>query len=260
MVLRYDKRTLVYGAELVKKVPLFTVLDETIDDARTAADLLIHTPEVNPRQVFLLGHSLGGMLAPRIAVTDPEIAGIIIFAGPSRSIEQSLIEQIEYLARLSGTSSAATEQQVESVQQTVRQIESPNLKAESIIDFMGRLIPGSYWLDLRNYHPTECAAKLSIPILVLQGGRDYQVSAADFEGWKTALAGHANVSFKLYPDLNHLFVPGSSESEPAEYDQIGHVAQDVIGDISEWIITKPTTGLRWRQVDVAQLASLIAGN
>lgn len=260
VVLRYSKRTLVYGAALASKVPLFTVSDETMEDAYAAVDLLAHRPEVDFRRVYLLGHSLGGMLAPRIAATDPGIVGIIIFAGPSRPIEQFLIEQIEYLAKVSGTSEEVAGQQIKSAQQIVRQIEDPNLKPESVIDFAGTRIPGSYWLDLRNYHPRECAAKLSIPILVLQGGRDYQVREADLEGWKMALAGHANVSFKLYPNLNHLFISGSNESGPSEYDKVGHVAEEVVEDISAWITTGPTTNFPGRRMSAARLVSLTAEN
>jgi fermentation-respiration switch protein FrsA (DUF1100 family) len=75
---------------------------------------------------------------------------------------------------------------------------------------------------------------LNIPILILQGGRDYQVVAADLEGWKMALSGHANASFKSYANLNHLFMEGTSPSTPVEYDQPGHVAPQVIDDIASW--------------------------
>lgn len=235
VVLRYKKRTLVHGAELKKKIPLFTIRDETMDDAQAAVNLLLRTPAVDPKRVYVIGHSLGGMLAPRIAATNAEISGIVILAGPSRPIEQCLVDQTKYLVKLSGMNSEEAERQVENVQKIANQIEDPNLKPESIVDLMGTHIPGSYWLDLRNYNAVESAARLSTPILVLQGGRDYEVSEANFEGWKTALDGHANISFKLYPNLNHLFIAGSGVSTPAEYNQPGHVTQEVIDDISEWI-------------------------
>jgi len=70
----------------------------------------------------------------------------------------------------------------------------------------------------------------------LQGGRDYQVSPTlDFESLKTALAGKANATFKLYPELNHLFIAGEGPSTPDEYSISGHVSPQVITDIVAWI-------------------------
>jgi fermentation-respiration switch protein FrsA (DUF1100 family) len=96
--------------------------------------------------------------------------------------------------------------------------------------------PAAYWLDLQGYDPAAVAAKLPQPLLILQGGRDYQVSPQDdFQGWKTGLAQKSNVAFKLYDDLNHLFMTGQGKSTPAEYETPGHVDGAVISDIAAWI-------------------------
>ncbi len=72
-------------------------------------------------------------------------------------------------------------------------------------------------------------------MLVLQGGRDYQVTTANFERWQTALADRTDVETKLYPSLNHLFMEGSGKSTPEEYQRPGHVANQVIEDIARWL-------------------------
>ena len=72
----------------------------------------------------------------------------------------------------------------------------------------------------------------------LQGERDYQVTQVDFELWKKALAGRPTVMLKLYPTLNHLFMPGTGPSRPDEYMHAGHVDEQVIVDVSTWIQTK----------------------
>ncbi|HJX28046.1 MAG TPA: hypothetical protein VJ885_09045, partial [Thermoanaerobaculia bacterium] len=72
-------------------------------------------------------------------------------------------------------------------------------------------------------------------LLILQGERDYQVTMADFEAWKRALAGRKDVTFKSYPVLNHLFMEGEGKSAPLEYQKAGHVAQAVIEDVAGWI-------------------------
>jgi hypothetical protein len=144
---------------------------------------------------------------------------------------------MKYLANLMPDSKEA-QQEVKNAEEIARQINDPKLKSGSIMDVMGAQVPGSYWIDLRNYDAVEYATRLSIPILVLQGGRDYEVNETNFQIWKTALVGHANASFRLYPNLNHLFIAGSSVSTPAEYDQLGHVAPEVAADITGWILKK----------------------
>src|SRR4051812_37376787 len=82
-VLRYEKRTRQYAAKMVGNGNL-TVREETIDDALLAAALLRRYERINPKRVFVLGHSLGGTLAPRIAAEDRSLAGLIIMAGATR--------------------------------------------------------------------------------------------------------------------------------------------------------------------------------
>ena len=65
----------------------FTVKEETIDDALAAVSLLRNTAKVAPRKIFLLGHSMGGTLAPRIGTLDTKIAGFIVLAGSTRPLE-----------------------------------------------------------------------------------------------------------------------------------------------------------------------------
>jgi fermentation-respiration switch protein FrsA (DUF1100 family) len=99
--------------------------------------------------------------------------------------------------------------------------------------------PVAYWLDLRGYQPAELAKELPQPLLILQGARDYQVTLADFEVWQQAVGGRANVTLKLYPSLNHLFMAGEGKSTPSEYDAPGHVAEEVIVDIAAWVQRMP---------------------
>ena len=105
------------------------------------------------------------------------------------------------------------------------------------MDFFGAPIPGSYFLDLRSYDPAKVAAGLKVPILVLQGGRDYQVTNADYEIWQKALAGDPRATFKVYPNYTHLFMPGAGAgpASPDDYAVAGNVSEDVITDITKWI-------------------------
>ena len=96
-------------------------------------------------------------------------------------------------------------------------------------------VPASYWVWMREYDVAATAGKLSRPVLVLQGERDYQVTMADLAGWKKALAGHKDAKFVAYPRLNHLFADGKGKAKPEEYMKAGHVAREVVDEIGAWV-------------------------
>ena len=96
--------------------------------------------------------------------------------------------------------------------------------------------PAAYFLDFRQENAPARAAKLGIPTLVLQGGRDYQVTNKDFSLWQKALTGKPNATFKTYQSLNHLFMPGEGPSTPKEYETPNHIPKYVINDIAGWIL------------------------
>jgi len=241
-VVRYNKRTLQHGKEMMASGAGLTVNEETVDDARSAVALLAKQPEIDPRRIFVLGHSLGGMLAPRIAQGDAQVAGLVILAGTTRPFEQVAVEQIKYIAGLNGKITPQAQKQIDAVEQSAKEIESPALAADAKVNFLGTTIPGSYFLDLRGYHPAEVAAQLQIPMLIVRGERDYQVTSEDFDGWKHALAGKPGVTMKVYPGLFHLFMPSSSPGTglgtPADYQKPGHVVEPVIADIASWIASQ----------------------
>jgi dienelactone hydrolase len=241
-VLRYVKRTRQYGADSKSDAP-FTVKEEVIDDAVAAVALLAKMPEINRKQIYVLGHSLGGMLAPRIAAADSLVAGIIIMAGTARPVEKVVIDQIRYIASLTSAQTPENQKQIEKGEAIVAQVESPSLKPDATVDFFGSPIPGSYFLDLRNYDPAKVAAGLKIPVLVLQGGRDYQVTSADFDIWKREMANDPRATFKFYPLYTHLFNAGAGAGPPSpqDYATPGNVAGDVISDISHWIKASTAT-------------------
>jgi uncharacterized protein len=234
-VLRYEKRTKVYAVKFSgTNLANLTAREEAIDDALAAAAQLRATRGVDPKRVFVLGHSLGGTLAPRIGQADPKLAGLVLLAGASRPLEDLVVEQTRYLLSLSGGVSAADQQKLDTLQadaDKVKRLSATDANPPALI--LGA--PPKYWLDLRQNDPLAAARALQQPLLILQGGRDYQATKADFDGWRAALRSRPNVTFKLYPQLNHLFSPGEGKSTPAEYERPAHVAEIVITDIAAWI-------------------------
>ena len=229
-VLRYEKSTRQHGARL-GAIPNFTVRQETVDDAVAAAALLRGTEGIDPGRVYVLGHSLGAMLVPRIGEKDPKIAGFIVMAGAARPLEDIILEQVTYVAGLDGTVTGEETKQIEELRQEIAKVKALQPGATGSV----LSAPASYWLDLKGYNPPEAAKALSRPLLVLQGERDYQVTLDNFEAWKKALGDRKDVTFKSYPRLNHLFIEGEGQSGPAEYQKPGHVAEAVVADIAGWI-------------------------
>ena len=184
----------------------------------------------------MLGHSLGGTLIPRIALkTRNVIAGYIILAGAARPMEDLIMEQSEYLLKQNKTLTMKDKQAqqdiVKGIVNSIKNVKPEDLKSTTKIFHA----PASYWLDLQGYRPAETAKKITKPILILQGGRDYQVTQKDFAIWKKELSGNTNVEFKLYPDLNHLFMQGKGECTPEEYFIKKQVFIEVIDDIANFI-------------------------
>jgi dienelactone hydrolase len=233
-VLRYEKRTKVYG-EKMAALSTLTVKEETIDDAVAAVDLLRHTNSIDPIRIFVLGHSLGGYLIPRIGqATGSNIAGLIILAGPTRHLEDLMLEQTQYILSLDGSISPDDQQRLDQLTHLVKAVK--DLKSGDPSPQGGLLgAPAAYWLDLQHYQPAQLASSLTVPLFILQGERDYQVTLQDFQGWKDALSSKSNVQLKTYPDLNHLFMTGTGKSTPTEYNTPANVSVSIIDDIAAWV-------------------------
>ncbi len=235
-MLRYEKRTRQHQQRIAQLENGFTVKEEAIDDAVAAVALLRSRTGIRADRIYVLGHSLGAMLAPRIAAADPAVAGLVLMAGPVRSLEQSIVDQIRYLANVDGTVSPDEQAQIDMADAlfaTVRDLKP----GDPPIQTMFMSAPASYWLDLKGYSAPEASRTLTQPMLVLQGERDYQVTMDDFAVWKKVLGDGRE--YKSYPGLNHLFMPGTGESTGAEYMQASHVDAAVINDIVTWIRTRP---------------------
>jgi dienelactone hydrolase len=222
-VLRYDKRTYVYAPK-IKGMRDFTINEETVDDALRAAAFLRKQPEVNAQKIYVLGHSLGGYIAPRIA-EDEKFAGVIVMAGNARPMEDLMVAQAEYLKM-----PAADVAGIKAQAKRIKALEPGDADGPALLQ-----TPPSYWLDLKDYDPVASAKKVAEPMLFLQGDRDFQVTAKDLALWKAGLSGRKDVTFQTYPALNHLFVPGEGPSTEAEYRKPGHVAPEVVDEIAKWI-------------------------
>jgi dienelactone hydrolase len=222
-VLRYEKRTRQYANKISSTS--YTIDDETVHDAAEAAALARTEPEVDPKRVFVLGFGVGGFIAPRIAGDDGKLAGLILLGAPEHSLEDWIMETAESLN--------LTPKRLDEVKQHVAKVKKLEAGDTDLAPLMG--LPVAYWLDLKGYDAAGDAKKLGVPMLILQGGRDFQVGPAEFDAWKTAMTGRNSVTVKSYPALNHLFVAGVGKSTEEEYRKPGHVSVEVIDDIAKFV-------------------------
>jgi dienelactone hydrolase len=232
---RYVKRTLLYANEFSKE---FTIKEEVTDDAVAAVALAKTIKGVDQKNVYLLGHSLGGMLAPQLANLAPALNGIILAAAPARKLTDIIIEQNKYFFDLSKDTTAAGKKQMDEILTNISRskiTQLGNMKPDSLI--IG--LPVSYWLSLNTYDQVAVAKKLSKRMLVVQGGHDFQVSQTDFNLWNEALKGKKNANLKFYPDLNHLFTQQTEKGSTAQYQNPANVSEKLIGDIALWIKGQP---------------------
>jgi pimeloyl-ACP methyl ester carboxylesterase len=237
VVLRFDKVTLTHADE-IRQVDGFTLTDEYVPAALAAIELLRRDSNVDRRRVFVAGHSLGGTAAPRVATADGALCGLVILAGGAAPLHRSIVRQFRYLASLDEASVAALGPAVATLERQADLIDSDELSLSTPASELPLGTPAPYWLDLRSYNPVAAAKALDRPILIVQGGRDYQSTVDDdLARWNAGLGEEPGVTVRVYPTDNHLLAPGSGPITPAEYMAPQHVDPMVVADVAEWLMT-----------------------
>ena len=235
--LRYDKRTYI-AKQTGNTKGLKTDIDNVVvNDAVKAIEEVKKNKKLQELKVFVIGHSLGANLSPRIAQKSGELDGIILMAGNSRPLEDLVVEQYEYLyAR--GCISKAEKAEIKKIKKqakNVKRLEKDLRKNPDMELNLPLTNDTAFWLSLTQYNPIETAKSISTPMLILQGSRDYQVTRDDFENWRKALGSRSKTNYIFYSNLNHLFIKGKEKSYPEEYNRKGNISPVVITDISKWI-------------------------
>ncbi|CEI81016.1 Alpha/beta hydrolase family protein [Oceanobacillus oncorhynchi] len=237
-VLRYDKRTYTHGEKMVEELgAALTVKEETVDDAVEAARMLQADDRIQTDQVYINGHSLGGMLAPRID-DEADTAGMILLAGSPRSLWEILYNQQLDLAsdNLSEEAREQLQEQADAFKELAESFQDMSPEEAMEYDIGG--MSGYYLQEMDQYDVGQIALDSNKPLLILQGEADFQVTVEnDFAAWEDIFANESQATLKTYPDLNHNFIlsQGENKGAIAEYNIPGHVDEQVIKDISDWI-------------------------
>jgi fermentation-respiration switch protein FrsA (DUF1100 family) len=233
--IRYVKRTLAYAGEFTK---IFMVKEEVTDDALAAIALARTIPGADKKKIYLFGHSMGGMLAPKLATLAPDLNGLIMAAAPARKLTDIIDDQNRYSAsQVKDTTGAVKKQLEEALKETAKtRITKLGLvKPDSLL--LG--LPAAYWVDLNLYDQVGTAKKLvKQKMMIVQGGFDFQVSTQDYQIWNAALGKKKNVTLKLYPYLNHLLSPQKEKGNMVQYGIPVSVSEVLVNDIATWIKAK----------------------
>ena len=234
--IRYDKRSFAHGMKLVKAKDIITVKEETVDDAVAAVEMLKKDARI--LDVYIAGHSMGGMLAPRIDL-EANVKGLIIMAGSPRTLHEIMLGQFADIKKTASrfytwVLGLATKKMVN----TFAKLDSMSDEEAKKMK-MGGGTTAYYFKEITKY-PTDALLKqLDKPVLFLQGDADFQVSVEkDFNLYQQICEGKENVTFKLYEGLNHAFVPYISKEigkAKNEYNVERHIPEYVVKDIVEWV-------------------------
>lgn len=234
---RYDKRSFAHGRKMLKAGSI-TVKEEVVEDAVMASELLKNDKRIDPEKVFIIGHSMGAMLAPRIDAEGGNFKGLVLMAGTLAKLEEVLFRQLDEMKNgkskiMSWVASAQDKKFRKSFEglYSLSDEEAKKCKYAGGVDL--------YYFKEMGLHPAEkYLENIEKPVLVMQGSKDLQVSKKDFEGYKKLLGDKENVSFKLYEGLNHCFVPALYDDiskATKEFSVERHIGENIILDIAGWI-------------------------
>jgi dienelactone hydrolase len=234
-VLRVDDRGVgdSTGLETLDKTTTF----DFADDVRAQVAYLRTRRELDPKRIAIVGHSEGGVIAPLVAASDPQIAAIVLLAGTGKRGDAVLLYQMNRPIELN---QAMTEEE-----KTKARMENERILRTVIEGGDTSKLPALFrfaWTTaFLTYDPIPTIRKVRQPILIVQGALDRQVTAdqAGLLAKAAREAGNKDVMVRVFPKLNHLFLPAVTGDE-SEYNSLetSRIGDDVIKIIGDWLLFK----------------------
>lgn len=239
--LRFDKRVVTYPEAAGR--PDFSVKQEYIEDVLAATRLLAADPRVDPERVFILGHSQGGMLAPRFVEEGADVNGLILLAGSPRTLTDILYDQ-----QMDALGAAADDPAARKLYDDMRAeaeavYQGTEEQALAHPPLYGGAMSAYYLYEMQKHDPIALLTGQQTKVLVLQGDNDKQVlTEADYGRYRAALEGQPYAQLKLYPGLNHLFMPSEAQNlaeAMREYNTPARIPDEVLSDIAAFVKGQP---------------------
>ena len=235
--LRFDKRTFVYRRKMAKTCP---TEEESIEDAVRAVALLKEDRRIDPGRIFLIGHSEGGMLAPRIGEEAHGVKGLVLMAASPYRLEEIVLRQLRQAGEKAGrVMKGILDLELKHYTKMFDGLyEMDDEKAKK--KKFGGSLPLYYFKEMGQKTAADYLLESDKPVLILQGGKDFQVLADDdFRKFRELLSNRPDTEFRLYPELNHCFVEGGDGDilrATKEYGTERHMGDEVLGDIADFIL------------------------
>lgn len=264
-VLRYDDRGVASSGGSATGS---TTADHAID-ARSAVEYLFTRSEIDKSRIGVIGHSEGGMIAFMLASEYDDLSFIISLAGPGVDGKTILLEQSEYISRMSGVDESVLEDNkivMSKVYELMMTNESHQSWGEEVIEYISTYysnkemnnysqedieqskknllgsIPESSYAWMRYFvmfDPSSEFDSIKCPVLALNGEKDCQVlPEKNITAIKKGLlaSGNSQVTAMILPGLNHLF-QNCETGLPEEYSQIEETFDpNTLELISDWIM------------------------
>jgi hypothetical protein len=168
-------------------------------------------------------------MAPYIAQKYPKLHGMVLMAAGARPIDQISAEQVRFQLKHEGKSGAEIEEAMKKHEAGFAVVR----KAPATEMFNG--ISAGYMRDWLARDPAKLLRESTVPALVLQGGSDLQVSVADYNLLKAAIAGKSSSEAHLFPAMTHMFAPAPPNQTFDDIMKPAHVDPQVTTAIADWI-------------------------
>lgn len=251
VVLRYDDRGYAQSGGDPSNATTF----DLANDAAAALDWLKEQPYVDPSELFVLGHSEGGIIAPILASQRNDLAGIISLAGPGIPGKEISTYQSQAMATAMGLPpevldqvislnkqllDLATDSSVDEEQRkaNVTQLLLDNGMPQDQIDAQIASIFLPWQQTFLMLDPAVYLRQVAIPALILNGDKDFQVPATlSIPAIEQAFAEGKKPDYTviIYPNLNHLFQPCITGMLDEYYQIETTIEPQVLVDIVQWL-------------------------
>ena len=235
-VYRFDKRTYAYSMVLAANKQI-TLVDEYLEDAVNAVQLIAQQERIDPDRIYVLGHSLGGNAIPAVARelknAPVKAKGFVMMAASPRPLDVLMREQYDFLYSLLPEITAELQAEKDKLFADLDKLQDLDSLTED--ETIAGAYP-AYWKWLADYDILQAAGEITEPVLLLQGEEDYQVTTEDFGIWKGALGEKENWQMISYPGLTHPFTAGQKTEGDAVYYSSDRMDAQVIQDIADFIV------------------------
>jgi dienelactone hydrolase len=207
------------------------------DDVRAEVAYLRSRTEIDPKRIALVGHSEGGNIAPMVAADDTQIAAIVLMAGSAKRGDQISIEQLNEMLERDTTMTAEEKNKQRAEQQEIINA----VRAGGDLSKYPAQVRLPWIKEFWTYDPLPTIRRVRQPILILHGALDRQVTVEQAGMLEQAArdAGNHEVTVRLFPNLNHLFLPAGTGAF-SEYSTLSTstVGEDVLKILGDWLEAK----------------------